>query len=220
MADPLTNAILAGLSPELLLIISAAALILGLVLAFMGKLIWKPLMSIIGGFLGAILGFVIGLALAGDIGGIILAMIGGFIGGAVFARIVEFALAALAGIVAFVLLGLVTGNIIIAAVAGIGVLILCLLFIRKVIGLLMAIVGSLIAGVGMIGLGLDISLAAIAALAMMIVGSIVQTFIIKDRGKAAHERRCPSCGNRMVRDTADGHWYCPNCGFSEPPPAP
>jgi len=220
MADPITGALMSGLSHEAVLIISIVALAIGLFLAFLGRLVWKPLMSIIGGFIGATLGFVIGLMLGGEIVGLIVAVIGGIIGARLFAAIVEFALAALAGIVAFGLLAIGTGIPILAAVAGIVVFVLCFKFRDKVVGVLMAVVGSLIAGVGLMGLDFGLYLSAIVALVVMIAGSVVQTFIIKGKRAQGPARRCPSCGSAMVNDRDTNLWYCPNCGMGGLPPSP
>ena len=220
MADPLTGILLSQMSPEVLLIISLAALAIGSVLAFLGKLMWKPLMALIGGFIGMTIGFVIGLMLGGEIVGMILAILGGAIGGKLFSVIVEFALAVIAGIVALGLTELITGSLVLAGIVGIIVLIICIKFRDEVVGVLMAIIGSLIAGVGLMGLGMDIGISAVVALIMMITGAVVQTIIIKDKKKGSAARRCPSCGAAMSRNSGNGLWYCPRRGMGGLPPAP
>ena len=192
--------------------------LLGIVLAFLGKLIWKPLMSIIGAFIGATLGFIVGMLLAGEIGGLVLMFIGGIIGGKLFSMIVEFALAVIAAIVTFGLLTLFTGSYIVAAIGGIVVLVLCIVFRKKVVGLVMAVVGSVIAGVALMSLSIPAELAAVVALVMMIAGGIVQTFFVKTKEEIAESRKCPSCGGHMVQDKTNGLWYCPNCRFGGMPP--
>ena len=191
MADPILGAAWSHLDPVLQFMILILALALGAILVFVGKLLWKPFMSILGGFIGGVVGFVVGFILGGMLGGLVGAMIGGFLGSLVFALLVEFALAILTGIIAFVIIIVMTESTILALIVGFVVLVLVAIFVEGVIGILTAIVGGLIVGVSLMGLGVGTELTAIIALILMIAGSLVQTIFVKD--KSAHPQHAPAC---------------------------
>lgn len=221
MADSIFGEAWNQLDPTLQMFIFIIALGLGAILTFAGKLLWKPFMLIVGGFVGSIAGFALGFLFGGIIGGLIGAMIGGLVGGTIFALIVKFALAALAGVISFVLIEALTGTYLIALIVGVVVFIASVIFIEGVVGILTAIVGGLIVGVCLMGLGVDIGLAAIAALILMITGSIVQTLLVKDKtGHPEQARTCPNCGGPMKHSPQMDRWYCPNCGSDPLPPPP
>lgn len=220
MADPLFTSILSQIDPTLVLMIFAIGIVLGLILTFAGKLLWKPFMSILGGFVGATAGFALGMSF-GLLGGLIGAMIGGFIGSFLFAMIVQSALAGLAAVLASGIVFVMTGSLLAALISGFVVLILALIFIKKVIGALTAILGALIVGVSMMGLGIDIGFSAIISLVLMIAGGLVQTFVIKDAVRRTRQAAvCSKCGGQMSYNNNLGRWYCPNCAFDVPPAPP
>ncbi|MEM3039138.1 MAG: hypothetical protein QXE45_07090, partial [Thermoplasmata archaeon] len=101
-----------GLTPEILLFLYIIGLVLGLILVFGGKLIWRPLMSIVGGFAGSFFGFLIGFSLGGTIGGLIGAPVGAILGGMIFVAIAEFGVALMSALIAFVFVSIVAGSLI------------------------------------------------------------------------------------------------------------
>ncbi|HUW43255.1 MAG TPA: hypothetical protein VMW02_03360, partial [Thermoplasmata archaeon] len=157
----------------------------------------------------------------GIIGGLIGAIIGGLVGGVIFSIVVEFALAALAGIISFALIEVLTGNALVALIIGFIVFVASVIFIEGIIGILTAIIGALIVGVCLMGLGVDIGLAAIAALILILAGSLIQTIFVKDQaGRPQQAQTCPNCGGPLRHSSEIDRWYCPNCGSNPMPPPP
>ena len=222
--DWFSGGLTSGLTPEMLLILYIIGLIIGLILVFGGKLIWRPLMSIVGGFAGSIFGFIIGFALGGTIGGMIGAPVGAIIGGMIFVAIAEFGVALLSALLAFVLLLIISGSWILGLIASAIVFVIASMYIDKVIGILMATGGGLISGACLIGLGFDIWLCTIIALALIIVGSVIQmVFVRTPREKAIEQKKseaptCMECGKPLYHDLTGSRWFCPEC--SSPPVNP
>jgi len=215
--DDLTS----GISDTALVAILGIALILGLLLTFVGKLLWVPMMSIIGGFVGATIGFVLGTYFGGLILGLIGALIGGLLGSYLFAIFVEAAISILAGLVVFGIF--VNWDIIIALIVGFLVFIFVAIFIEKIIAVLTATVGGLLAGVSLFALDLvTLEVAAITALVLIVVGSLVQTFVLEDRMKTKRDEApyCATCGRALAYDKAFSRWYCISCQSPPPPPPP
>jgi ribosomal protein S27AE len=221
MADSIFGAAWGQLDPILQMFIFIIALCLGAILTFAGKLLWKPFMLIVGGFIGSIVGFALGFLFGGIVGGLIGAMLGGAVGGTIFAIVVKSALAALAGIISFTLIEVLTRDAFVALIIGFVVFVASVIFIEGVIGILTAILGALIVGVCLMGLGIDIGFAAIAALILMIAGSLIQTIFVKDRtGRPRQARMCPNCRGPLRHSSEIDRWYCPNCGSNPMPPPP
>jgi len=223
MADGgLLESLASGLSPEMVMFLYIIGLILGLILVFIGKLLWRPLMSIIGSFIGGIIGFVIGFILGGNIGGLIGASIGAILGGIIFIGIAEFSVAALASLVGLGLVYFLTSSLLIGLIAGALIFILVSIFIDQIIGIMMAVLGGLIAGVCIDGLGIEIEIAAIIALALMIAGSVIQTLFLRIKPKVEKQPKqastCMRCGTPIMHDQYSNRWYCPNCDAMAPPP--
>lgn len=225
--DWFSGGLTSGLTPEMRFFLYLIGLIIGLILVFGGKLIWRPLMSIVGGFAGSIFGFVIGFALGGTIGGLIGAPVGAIIGGMIFVAIAEFAVALLSALLAFVLLLIITGSWILGLVVGAVVFVIASMYIDKIIGILMATGGGLISGACLIGLGFDIWICAIIALALIMAGSVMQTvFVRTPREKAIEQKKseapiCMECGKPLYHDLTGSRWFCPECSSpSGNPPAP
>lgn len=222
--DWFSGGLTSGLTPEILLFLYIIGLVLGLILVFGGKLIWRPLMSIVGGFAGSIFGFLIGFALGGTIGGLIGAPVGAILGGMIFVAIAEFGVALMSALIAFVLGSIVSGSMILGLIVGAVVFVVASVYMDKVIGILMAVGGGLISGACLIGLGLNVMLCAIIALALMIVGSVIQTVFVKTvREKVIEERKsgvptCMECGKPLYHDQAGNRWFCPEC--TSPPVGP
>lgn len=224
--DWFSGGLTSGLTPEMLFFLYFIGLIIGLTLVFGGKLIWRPLMSVVGGFVGSIFGFMIGFAFGGAIGGMIGAPVGAIIGGMIFIAIAELGVALLSALLAFVLLIILSGNLILGLIAGAAVFVIASIYIDKVIGILMAVGGGLISGACLIGLKMDIWLGAVVAIVLMIAGSIIQTvFVRTPREKAIKKKRsegavCMECGKPLCHDLTGSRWYCPQCSSVPPnPPA-
>ncbi len=171
-----------------ILILAVIALIIGIVLALFGKSIWGTLLSVIGGMVGWMLGFALGVILFGfsNILSIILVIICGFVGslimGAIFRFLVEAALALLTGILAAGLFWLAyPDQIIVAIIIFAVVFIISYVFIEKVVVVVTAFIGSIIAGVGIyVIMDYNLGYAVIGALGLLITGILIQFFLLDD----------------------------------------
>lgn len=226
MLDILSNGGLSlGLSEPVITIILGAAIIFGLILVFAGRLLWIPIMSIIGGFIGATLGYIIGYSASGEnwMVGLLGAIIGGLLGSLLFSAFIEAAIAFLAGLVLFGIVYASTGSWIIALIAAIPVFLIVVIFIEKIIAILTAIVGGLIVGISLNQLGLiTIEIAAVITLVLIVAGSLVQIFVLKDRGRARPSKypTCARCGREKTYDQYSSRWICPDCEIVARPPPP
>ena len=169
-------------------ILALIALAIGIVLALFGRAIWGMLLAAIGGMIGWMIGFAIGVILFGfgNLMAIILVFICGFVGsfimGAIFRFLVEVALALLAAILAAGIFwysypDLALYALIIFAI----VFVISYVFIEKVVVVVTAFIGSIIAGVGLYFLLGNAGYAVIGALALLVGGSLIQFFLLDDR---------------------------------------
>lgn len=212
-----------GLSDEALTAILAIALIFGIVIALAGRLLWKPFMAIVGGFVGAAIGFTLGNYFGGLLLGLLGALIGGFAGSLLFGAFVEAAISLLAGLVVFGIALIYTGNILISMIPAVIVFVLAAVLIEKIIGVLTAIIGGLIVGVCLSELEIvSTTMAAILALLLIVIGSVFQAFFLADKGREPDRSypSCGRCGGQMTYDRYNNRWYCSLCDMSTPPPPP
>ncbi len=170
-----------------IMVLAVIALLIGIGLAFFGRAIWGMLLSAIGGMIGWMLGFAVGVLIFGfgDLLSIILVFICGFVGsfilGAIFRFLVEAALALVAAILAAgIFWWAYPGQLLFAIIIFALVFILSYVFIEKVVAIVTAFIGAIIAGVGAYFLLDNLGYAAIAALGLMVAGSLVQLFMLDD----------------------------------------
>jgi len=211
------------LQDEVLFAILVIALIFGLLLVFAGRILWKPIMSIIGGFIGATLGYIIGLYFDGILLGLLGAVVGGLIGSLLFRLLVEFALSVLAGVVAFGVVFGATGNWLISFIALILVFILSSFFMEKIIGILTAVIGAILVGVCLTQLDIvSIESAVVISLVLIVLGSVIQMFFLERKAAPTlpPTHLCPQCGSAMSYDQYNNRWYCRSCDLPPPPPPP
>ena len=162
-------------------ILAIIAVIIGIALALFGRAIWGMLLSAIGGMIGWMIGFAVGVFLFGfdTLLSIILVIICGFVGsllmGMIFRYLVEVALALVAGLMAAgVFWYAYPGQLIIAIILFVVVFVLSYVFIEKVVVIVTAFIGSIIAGVGAFFLLGNLGYAVIAALGLLVAGIIIQ----------------------------------------------
>ena len=168
-------------------ILAIIALIIGIVLALFGKSIWGGLLAVIGSMIGWMIGFAVGVLLFGfgNLLSIILVIICGFVGslimGAIFRYLVEVALALLTAILAAGIFWYIyQDQILIAIIIFAVVFILAYVFIEKVVIVITAFIGSIIAGVGLYFLLNNAGYAVIGALALLVTGILLQFFVLDD----------------------------------------
>lgn len=172
-----------GLLSTLSLIIGAVLIIMGLVLAFFGKLIWSIMMAIIGALLGGLLGYVIGFILLGSwIFAIILSLVFSILGSMLFGYLVEIGLAFVLGLMGFALVYFAVGGV--AGIVG-GAVVLAIIFaisyyfIEEVVSVATALIGGVVAGIGCFFLGADAGFCIGIGLLFFVCGALVQIFALR-----------------------------------------
>ncbi len=171
--------------PQIDLIVGLVLLLMGLVLAFFGKLIWASMMALIGSMIGFMLGFIIGGLLGGWIVALILGFIFMFIFSLVFGRLVELGLALILGLMGFALVYFSFGGTT-AAIVG-GAIVLAIIFavayyfIEEVIAVATALIGGILAGLGIFLATYDGGLSIGAGLMIFVFGALFQIFFFRKR---------------------------------------
>ena len=169
------------------MILAVIVLLIGLALALFGRAIWGSLLSAIGSMIGWMLGFTVGIfffgftTLLGIILTIIIAFIGSFIMGAIFGFLVELALALLTAILAAGLFYYFNqGQVMIALIIFAVVFILAYVFIEKVVIVVTAFIGSILAAIGIFFLTDNPGYASLGFIGIFILGCVIQYFMLDD----------------------------------------
>lgn len=166
-------------------ILAVMLLIIGSVIALFGRAVWKGLFASFGGMIGWMIGFGIGVWIfgfdtwTGIIISVIIAFISSFIMGALFGMIVEIALAVLVGILAGGLVFLLTGNLLVAVIVFGIVGILAYVLMDKVVILVTALIGSVLAAAAVYYL-MDWEYAIVAFIAIFALGLLIQFVFLAD----------------------------------------
>jgi len=165
--------------------IAIIMIIVGGALALFGRAIWDALLSTIGGMIGWMIGFGIGIHFFGYdtwwaiLLAIVLGFIGGFIMAALFGMLVEAALALCAGLLIGIFVFYMTGNIIYAMIVMAVVAIVAFIFIERIIAVITAFIGSVIAAAGVWFIkGWD--MAVVCFILLFVIGSAIQQFVLDD----------------------------------------
>jgi hypothetical protein len=214
-------------SPELLLLIGAVVLCLGFVLAFAGRVAWKHVMSFVGGLLGGIFGFVFGTAVGGVLVGLVVSLLGAMIGSALFVFLAKVGLGAVAGLLTFIVADAAVGDLIVSAALAVAAFVATVVFAEEAIGIVTAVVGGLLAGIGMIWLDVtDMMIVVLVMLGTMVFGAAFQLVAIKEQKEAKTVRAaaaaapaapampgraCPRCGGPLSYIPEYNRYYCHKC---------
>jgi hypothetical protein len=135
--------------------------------------------------IGWMLGFGIGIwyfgyeSWWGIIIAIVLGFVGSFIMAAIFGMLVEAALSLLAGILVGIFVFYLTDNLIYAGIAMAVVAILSFVFIERLIAIITAFIGAVLAAAAVWYLK-DFNLAVLAFVLLFIIGSALQQFVLDD----------------------------------------
>jgi hypothetical protein len=170
-------------------IIAIILIVIGAALALFGRAIWDALLSTIGGMIGWIIGFGIGIYIMKHffdneswlalLVAIVLGFIGGFIMAALFGMLVEAALSLCAGLLIGIFVFYLTGNLLYAVIAMTVIAIITFIFIERLVAVITAFVGSVIAAAGIWFLkGFD--LAVLCFVLLFVIGSAIQQFVLDD----------------------------------------
>jgi hypothetical protein len=169
-------------APEILLIIAALLIIIGIALAFRGRKLWAGLMSIIGAVIGGTLGYLFGMLINDWITALILSMVGAFIGSLLFGYIVKIALAFVTSLLVAGLAYIAIGQsmsqdmrIVVAAVLLLVIYAVAYWFIQEIIAFVTALLGGLLVGVGIILLGLGTTAAVSVGGLVFLAGFVIQS---------------------------------------------
>jgi hypothetical protein len=176
---------------QLFLILYILLLIIGLVLAFAGRWVFESLMNILGAIVGGLIGFSFGYDRWGFMGGLLLGMTGAILGGLIFYYIAEFAIAVFCGFLAaaIVILFLGYGYILVAIIVAVVISVICWHFIREIIGVATALLGSIITGVALLGIHQQMGwtftsgLWILIAILVFVAGAALQVSAVR-KGKA------------------------------------
>lgn len=212
-------------SPELLIIIALVVLCLGFVLALVGRIAWKHVMSFIGGVLGGILGFVFGTAVGGLLVGLIVSMLGAVIGSALFVFLSHIGLGVVAALLTYIVASVVVGDAVVSLILAAVAFVVTVVFVEQAIAVVTAVVGGLLVGLGLIWLDLtDMTVVVVAMLATMVFGAALQLTVIKDKKEirtgpvaavpvapAMPGRMCPKCGGPLTYVPEYNRYYCHRC---------
>ena len=219
---------------QLLMLIALVLMLLGLALAFVGRRVWKHVMSFIGAVIGGLLGFLFGVAIGGWIVGFIGGIVGSMIGGAVFVFLARLGISAVAAILALVVVAGGTGSEIAGLLVGLIVFVATFIYAETAVGIVTAIAGGLLFGFGMFLLDMSMTLIVLAVLALAVFGGAFQMSVLKDereRARAHHAahhhvvasavnppqappmpgRMCQKCGGQLSYIPEYNRYYCYHC---------
>lgn len=187
--------------PFVVLAVSAYVYVgVGVVLAYVGRAIWGRLMTLLGLVLGGTVGYTLGILIMPGFGGFALALVGALLGGMVFTWLVEVALAGMAGALGlYVTYRALVDNLVLgpndALVAGILVLLvlfsLAFYYMDRILSYVTALVGAVLAGVGLFLLTGDGGLSGTVATALAFSGAALQELVVK-RLEPRLRRRLPA----------------------------
>jgi hypothetical protein len=226
---------LGAISPELVFLIALVLVLVGLSLAFAGRRVWKHMMSFVGAVIGGMFGFLFGAAVGGWIVGFIAGMVGSMIGSAVFIFLARLGLSVVAGALTMVVVGAVTGSALASLVVGGIAFVVTFVYVETAIGVVTAVVGALLVGVGLFLMGVeDMLLVVLAILGLAVFGGAFQMTALKDEKerRAAHHavrnpvvaaavapptapprpgRTCAKCGGKLTYIPEYDRYYCHRC---------
>ena len=225
-----------GTNEELLLIVALVFLFIGLILAFAGRKVWKHVMSLIGAVIGGLLGFTIGTAVGGVLIGFITGILGSMVGSAVFIFLARLGIGVVAGLLTFIVVAEVTGSSVFALVAAVIAFAFTFAYIEVAIGIVTAVVGGLLVGIGLLWLDMEMLVAVLVLMAVMVFGAAFQMTALKDEvdrkrrvsaigysGSVAAAavappepppvpvRTCVRCGGQLSYIPEYNQYYCHKC---------
>ncbi|MFQ5838802.1 MAG: hypothetical protein ACE5HJ_08500 [Thermoplasmata archaeon] len=183
-----------------LIVTSYVYLGVGIALGFLGRAIWGRLMTLVGVIIGATIGYNIGALIIPGVAALALALVGAILGSMIFTWLVEVALAGMAGALALYvsyrsLLDFASPDD--AVVVGILVMLvvfsITFYYMERLMSYVTALVGAVLAGVGIFLLTGDIQLSFLSAVGIAVVGSLVQELVVK-----RHEERIRRAMRRPV----------------------
>ena len=172
------------------------AIIIGLILAFVGEELWRPLTTLIGAVLGGVIGLSFGTLIAGLLGGLLVGFIGALIGAILFYYIAEAGISLLIAyftmIFVLYLFG-VSGGVFssrsqgatfpfaVALIVSIVVFIICIIYFKDLVAVFTSIAGGLLVDYGLVDIRFG-QYATEISFAVVVIG-IISQFIRISRKK-------------------------------------
>jgi len=206
-----------ALDPTILTVLGGILALIGLLLAFVGRKMWTPFMSLVGAIIGGAIGYIVGAVFFGNsiLAAGLLGLIGSVLGSILFNYLVKIALALIAAAVpaglAYYGLGGPGAAQDTAVIAAILVLLvffaIAYYFVEELIGVVTALVGGALLGIGVFLVTNNGTWTIGGGAIVFIVGAIVQTLAIRHAKKGGVWRM------RRAK-TAQTAMYAP------PPPPP
>ncbi len=183
-----------GLPETAVLIIGVILILVGVGMAFLGRIIWGSLMSLIGAFIGGIIGYAIGFILGGWVVAMILSLVLAIVGSMLLGAMVKIGLAFLTGLLAGGLFFLALGaapldsKLVVAFIVLVIVFAISYYFIEEMIGVITALIGGILIGVGLWLLTGDANFGLLMGGLAFLGGALVQTYAIRKDGRHGYPR--------------------------------
>lgn len=213
---------------EYVTLIAIVLIIVGVLVAFAGRRVWKPTMSLVGAIIGGTMGYVIGYALGGWLLAIVVSMLTAFIGSVIFVFISQVALGLVAGGITFLVVVALVDSAIVGLILAVIAMIVTYVYIEQAIGIVTAVVGGLAAGLGLIWLEQDMLVSVLVMLALMVFGAAFQMTALAEEQKrraaafaapmgpapappAMPGRTCSVCGGPLTHVAQYDRYYCHTC---------
>ena len=230
-----------------LTIIGVLLILVGIGLAFAGRKLWAPFMSLVGAILGGAVGYIVGVYYVGTgLGPLLLALIGSVLGSILFNYLVKIALALIAaGVPAILTYYGLGGNTAADQTAQdtpviVSILVLLIVFaiayylVEELIGVVTALVGGFLLGAGVfLVTDGDVTMSLAMATIVFLVGGTLQSLAIRaaKKGTGLHLRwhrgpKVPPPDHTRTYNpprsppspTASPPPYSPPATFPPPPP--
>lgn len=218
-----------AINPGALAIIGFLLILVGFVLAFYGRKLWTPFMSLVGAIIGGSIGFIVGgfYAPNGYLVALVLGLVGSILGSILFNYLVKIALALIAAAIPATLTYFAMNPnpvadqtaqdpaVIAAILVLLVVFAIAYYFVEELIGVVTALVGGFLLGIGAFLATGNGGLALGGGAVVFLVGAIVQTLAIRTakKGGVWRLRRARAAANAPVA-------YGPPAGPPRAPPAP
>ena len=183
---------------DILGIIGILLILVGLGLAFAGRKLWTPFMSLVGAIIGGSVGYIVGqYYISGTFGPLLFALIGSILGSILFNYLVKIALALIAaGIPAILAYYALGGNpqadqtaqetpVIVAILVLLIVFAIAYYLVEELIGIVTSLVGGFLLGAGVFLVTGNVNAALAAGAIVFLVGAVLQTLAVRAAKKGA-----------------------------------
>lgn len=149
-------------------------LILGTILAFVGRKLLKLLVFFAGGVLGGAVMYFLALNILGETWALIMGAVG-FVGiGLLCVAFIPIIFGISLGFVAYHLADIFLGNVLISIIVGVAAFVIGIFIYKHVLSIITAVVGGSLILQGLVSLGISTYISIIVALLLTIAGAVFQ----------------------------------------------